>query len=709
MGETDKYVETFRQEAFDLLADVEQIVLAMEEDPGNRDNINRLFRVMHTIKGSGAMFGFDQIASFAHHVETVLDMVRSDQMLVTEELVDLVLSSRDQINLMLNATNGMSAVDDTITESIVSRLSALSAQDDPSTVTEHTESSARIGSTASTDGSLVMYRIDFHPDPNVFATGMDPALLLEELRELGDCQIRCLVEEIPPVDDLDPERCYLGWMIELKTDKGYDAVNDVFIFVQDTGQLSISVVEPDDDCTCDEPHKLLGQILVEKGAATDKDIAEAVSSQKKLGELLVESGVTNRETVSAALAEQRAQDKARGAEKSDSVRVQSEKLDALVNLVGELVINQARLSEISGLSDNPDLAMTVEEVERLTGELRDTVLNIRMMPIGTTFCKFKRLVRDLSHELGKEIELTTSGGETEMDKTVLDRLSDPLVHLIRNSIDHGVEAPDERERVGKPRRGTIRLTAAHVGTNVAITVDDDGKGLNTEVIRKKAVERGLLSQDAEISDQEVYSLVFSPGLSTAENVTSVSGRGVGMDVVKREIDALRGTINISSAKGVGSRIELSLPLTLAIIDGLMVDVSSERFVVPLALIEECLELTEASLAIGRGRNVIQMRGEPIPFIRLRDVFGMSERQASAEEVVIVSVGEARVGLVVDRVIGNHQTVIKSLGRAYRDVEGVSGATILGDGNVALILDVPRLVRCAKAEEDSMLAAGHHAA
>ena len=363
---------------------------------------------------------------------------------------------------------------------------------------------------------------------------------------------------------------------------------------------------------------------------------------------------------------------------------------------------QAQLTQIGAGIDNGDLAGPVEEVERLTGELRDSVLNIRMTPIGGTFNKFRRLVRDLSGELGKEIDLITEGGETELDKTVIEQMNDPLVHLIRNSIDHGVESPEIRAEAGKPAKGIIHLSAHHKGTNVAIVIKDDGKGLNKQAIRAKAIEKGLIHPETDYSDKEIFAQILMPGFSTAEKVTSVSGRGVGMDVVKRQIEALRGSIEIASKPGAGTTIELTLPLTLAIIDGLLVDVGGDRFVVPVAAVEECLEMRAECFAMDKGRNVIQVRGELVPYIRLREVFNIYGNEPAVEETVIVHINDTRIGIVVDHVIGDYQTVIKPLGKIYQDAEGVSGATIMGDGSVALIIDIAGIIRCAEKEEQNLV-------
>ncbi len=369
-----------------------------------------------------------------------------------------------------------------------------------------------------------------------------------------------------------------------------------------------------------------------------------------------------------------------------------------MNLVGELVTVQARLSQTAAGRGDALLDTIAEEVERLTNELRDTALNIRMLPIGTTFSKFKRLVRDLSVELGKDIELTTAGAETELDKTVIEKLNDPLVHLIRNSIDHGIEMPEDREAAGKPRQGTVHLAAVHSGDSVLITITDDGAGLDKEAIRAKGLERGLVTTGAELSDKEIYNLIFAPGFSTARKVTSVSGRGVGMDVVKKAIDALRGTIDITSERGKGSTITIKLPLTLAIIESLLVKIGTDCFVMPLSIVEECIELTREDVANAHGRNLANVRDQIIPYIPLRERFRIPGELPEIEQIVITSIQGSRIGFVVDDVIGEHQTVIKSLGKMYKDVKGLSGATILGDGSVALILDVPHLVREVEREQ-----------
>ncbi len=509
------------------------------------------------------------------------------------------------------------------------------------------------------------------------------------------------MQDIPALGDLHAEDCYTSWDIIVTTSKGLNAVKDVFLFVQDDSELSIGLIETPDEAG----QKRLGDILLERGDVTPEVVQKALSAQKRIGQVLVEMGAIDPDKVTSALAEQqhlkKVQEKKQAADCASSIRVASDKLDKLVDLVGELVTLQSLLSQTATKFKKTKIPAIAEAVERLTAELRDTTMGIRMMPIGTTFSKFKRLVRDLSKELGKEIELTTEGAETELDKTVIEKLNDPLVHILRNSIDHAIEQPDDRVAHGKPRTGTVRLTAAHSGAHVLVQVQDDGKGLDADVIRAKAVEKGIISHDAKLTEKEIFSLILAPGFSTADKITSVSGRGVGMDVVKRAIESLRGSIEISSTKGVGTTITLKLPLTLAIIDGLMVKIGAESFILPLPLVEECVELTKKDRQEANGRDLAHVRGKVVPYISLREQFMIEGDRPPIEQIVIVSVDGNRTGFVVDRVIGEHQTVIKNLGTVYKDIEGISGATILGDGTVALILDVPKLIQQTEQEEANM--------
>ena len=462
------------------------------------------------------------------------------------------------------------------------------------------------------------------------------------------------------------------------------------------------------------PRQRLGEILVERGDLTPEDLDKVMGKKsetpnepsehenKPIGEKLIDAEVVDTGKIESALAEQKhvktVQQKKSKNDQVSSIRVTSDKLDKLVDLVGELVTVQARLTQTSLSKNDSEMIMIAEEVERLTEELRDNTMNVRLVPIGTLFGKFKRLVRDIAKETGKLVDMSTEGAETELDKTVIEKLNDPLVHLIRNSIDHGIEAPSVRKACGKSEHGTIHLSAMQSGGSVLIKIRDDGKGIDAKAVRAKAISRGLMEADKSIPDKEIFSFILAPGFSTAEKITNVSGRGVGMDVVKRNIDDLRGVLEINSAKDKGTTITLKLPLTLAIIDGLLVRVGESFFVMPLGIVKECVELLRNDLQGSHDRHIANVRGEIVPYISLREQFIIHDNRPEMEQIVITEVDGVKVGFVVDEVVDEHQTVIKSLGKAYQHVEGISGATILGDGTLALIVDAAKLLQIVEEQD-----------
>ncbi|MGE5514278.1 MAG: chemotaxis protein CheA [Bacteroidota bacterium] len=683
MAATADPVETFRTEARDLFEQLESTLLDIESAPTDKDLIDTAFRALHTIKGSGAMFGFDAASAFAHHLENAFDMVRKDKAQVSRDLIEVALAAKDQLRLLIEQPE---QVVPAVSESILRQLAVVMGQQAPATAAERAVAPPP-------DHSRVTYRIHFRLARDAMASGANPLLLLREMREMGDCTVLTVTDDIPPIAEMDPSGCYAAWECVLTTEHPRNTIDEVFMFVIDDMELSVEVVAPE--------VKRLGEILVEHHAVTPDNVEKALDSQPRLGGLLVQEGLVSVDKVHGALVEQR---HVRGeaeklARKEDAgIRVQAERLDELMDQVGELVIAQARLRQLANNGTDLHLKSLVEEIERLSSQLRDTTMGIRMVPIGSLFSRFRRLVRDLSRELGKEIQLTTSGEETELDKTVIERLHDPLVHLIRNSLDHGIETPAEREARGAPRQGTIHLSAVHSGAQVLISIRDDGRGIDPARVRAKAEENGLIQPGAEMSDAELFQLIFLPGFSTAAHVTNVSGRGVGMDVVKRGIDALRGSIDVVSTMGVGTTITLRLPLTLAIIDGLLVRVGDGRYVIPLSAVEENVELTPEADTRSTGRDFLNIRDEVVPFLRLRNLFNVTNDPDPYQKVVIVSAGDGRVGLAVDQIIGDHQTVIKSLSKLHAAVQTFSGATILGDGTVALILDVPRLIDLGQAHE-----------
>jgi len=648
----DKYKQVFLEEARDILVELESTLLELN---GNRDDmevVGRTFRAMHTIKGSGSMFGFDDVAEFTHHLENAYDEVRNGQLRVTTELVDLSLRALDQIRAMLDQAAGHGTVDSVAVAEILAGLLRLTGSSAAGPV--HFDGLDAVPVSASADG-MRDWRIRFAPGPGLMQNGSNPLLLLRELRQLGTLRLEANMEAVPPLAELDPECCYISWEMTLTTSSMREEIQEVFLFVEDNCELTI---EP---CPGECP------------APSAAVIVQEAPEEKRSGLL------------------RRADDKG---ENATNIRVPTIKLDQFVDLVGELVTVQARLGEIASRHDDPDMLSVSEEVERLTAALRENSMSIRMVPIRATFERFRRLVHDLARDLHKEVELTIEGADTELDKTVIDQLNDPLMHLIRNSMDHGIESSEARLAAGKPAMATILLSARYEGANVLICVSDDGGGISAEAVRARAIKRGLIAADAQLSESEVFELILTPGFSTAPVITDVSGRGVGMDVVRQRVEALRGTIHIASKLGNGTGVTLRLPLTLAIIDGLLVRIDAAFFVLPLANTLECVELTRQDVAMANGKHVAIVRGEIIPYIRLREYLDIRTGRPEREQIMIAETEDGRFGFVVDEVLGDHQTVIKNLGRLYRNVHFVSGATILGNGSLALILDPNRIVQDA---------------
>lgn len=661
MAAANDPVETFRIEARELFEQLETTLLDIEASPADKDLIDTAFRALHTIKGSGAMFGFDAASAFTHHVENAFDMVRKGQAAVTRDLVEVALAAKDHMRTLIEDPE--SAVPGR-TEAILAHLAAvMGAAPHPDTPPAVARNVAPAGGEG--DGRTT-FRIAFTLARHALGMGANPLLLLRELGDLGDFTVTADTGAVPPLDDIDPCGSYLGWDCRLTTERSASAIDEVFMFVVDDMDLTVETLAP---------------------APALASLPSAPEEPATAGPAVTGPAVA----VPPEPAHPRAEAEKAARREDTGIRVQAERLDELMDQVGELVIAQARLRQLASAGQDLHLSALVEEIERLSSQLRDTTMGIRMVPIGSLFGRFRRLIRDLSRDLGKEVALTTTGEETELDKTVIERLHDPLVHLIRNSLDHGIEAPGGRAAAGKPGQGRVHLSAVHSGAQVLITIQDDGAGIDPARVRAKAEENGLIPPGAGLSDGELFQLILQPGFSTADRITSVSGRGVGMDVVKRSIDALRGTIDIASTPGQGTVMTLRLPLTLAIIDGLLVRVGSGRYVIPLSAVEECVELTPADDVRSTGRDFLNIRDEVVPFLRLKTLFNVHAPPEPFQKVVVVSAGEARVGLAVDQIIGDYQTVIKSLSKIHSAVQAFSGATILGDGTVALILDVPRLI------------------
>ncbi len=678
--------ETYRQEAADLLDQLEQALLDLESAPADADLIDTAFRALHTIKGSGSMFGFDRVAGFTHHMETAFDAVRKGHVPIGSPLIAVALAAKDHIRQLIEQPDLASEEDG---EAILVRLRATVADMPPQAMPHQAAGMPSAGGSVGVppQPAPTGWRLRFRLPRDAMASGTNPLLLLDELRGFGPCQVTAETDAIPPLQALDPTECHVGWDVTLTTTQSRAAVEQVFLFVLDEMQLDLQPFG-----VADRP----GPIAAVQSAAPANNAAATPQAGSATG------AATDARPVPA---EPRPEPPSGAAPApSNSIRVAAERLDELMDRVGELVIAQSRLKQVAAASNDIQVKSVAEEIERLALELRDTTMSARMVPIGQLFGRFRRLVRDLSHELGKDIALITVGEDTELDKTLIERLADPLIHLIRNAIDHGIATPAARIAAGKPPQGHVTLSARHLGHEVLIAIADDGRGLDRVRILERAQEQGLLPAGAHPSDNELFQVLFQPGFSTAREVTNISGRGVGMDVVRRTIEGLRGTISMTSEAGRGSEITLHLPLTLAIIDGLLVRVGRGRYVIPLTAVEECVELSAAVDARSRGYSFLNIRGALVPFLRLRELFDTGTPAEDYQKVVIVSSGEQRVGLVVDQVIGDHQTVIKSLSKLHADVETFSGATILGDGAVALILEVAHLVAHGHQRQDQMRAA-----
>ncbi len=714
-NEFSQFQDAFFDEAAEHLAVVEEGLLELEQHPEDRDLLNKIFRSAHSIKGGSGMFGFNAVAQFTHKMETLLDLLRNGQKAVSPAIADLLLKSTDCLKTLLESAKTGAAVDDATVQRLTDELASASAAGSPQPDTGVTV--AVPAPTQQRQGEQT-YRIAWTPPEWLFQRGLDPLQVMRELRGLGNLtEVAIDMSRLPNLDEIDPENCYLSWHMSLTTGKDLKVIEAVFEFVREDSTLSIELVQAVQDIVKAQNSEMavsmppsesgegkpLGQILVEEGLVTTATLNKALAQQKRVGEILVEQKSVTPQQLEQALQKQKQQESVAQTKKTDtaSIRVDTAKIDKLINLVGELVITQSMLSDLGSrfeMRQLPVLLERVAQLERNTREIQERVMGIRMLPIGTAFSRFPRLVRDLSAKAGKKIQLVLSGEETELDKTVIESIGDPLTHLVRNSADHGLEGPEERLDQNKPELGTIRLNAFHEGGSICITVEDDGRGLNRDKIVAKAIKQGLISETDKLTDDQIWPLIFKPGFSTAEKVTDVSGRGVGMDVVKRNIESLGGTVSIKTVTGKGTTFTLKLPLTLAIIEGMTVRIGQETYIVPLLSILESIQPKEGVVktVVGKG-ELINVRGTYLPVIRLYEVFALKPEHTLPTKAILLILeteGE-QVAVMVDEILGQQQVVIKSMEQNFRKVEGIAGATILGDGTVGFILDVRGLVEIAR--------------
>ncbi|MRD73240.1 chemotaxis protein CheA [Rhodocyclus tenuis] len=722
----DELTSVFIQESREQLAEMEAGLLVLEQspdDPGNGELINAIFRAAHTVKGASGVVECHFIENFMHKVENVLDRLRNGEIPVSGGLASLLLKCGDHLTTLIGVLEaGLpepapadQATGDALLAELSERYLASAAAGDTAVSLRDSES----GEVMASGGGIVVtdsWHISVRFGRDVLRGGMDPLSFLRFLGSLGEIlAIETISDAMPAAAEMDPESCYLGFEIRLQTRASKADIERVFDFVREDCELRI--LPPNSKLTdylklieaLPEDDMRIGEILVRSGALTQAELDEGLNAQRDeaplasadnpphIGEILVDNKVVQKELVDAAVGKQsRIQDKK--AVEARLIRVQADKLDQLIDLVGEMVIAGASANLLARRSGKAELVESTSVLSRLVESIRDAALQLRMVQIGETFNRFNRVVRDVAKELGKEIDLVINGADTELDKSVVEKIGDPLMHLVRNSVDHGIEAASVRAQNGKNVRGQIELNAFHDSGSIVIQVRDDGGGLPKSKIRSKAIERGLIQAEQSLSDQDVINLIFEPGFSTADQVTNISGRGVGMDVVRRNIQSLRGSIDVSSEEGIGTTFTIRLPLTLAIIDGFLVGVGRAAYVIPLDMVVECIELDSH----GVDRDFLNLRGEVLPFIRLRALFELPDDAPPRENVVVVHYGGQKAGIVVDQLMGEFQTVIKPLSSMFSHLRGIGGSTILGTGDVALILDVQALVqRNSRIEEKTL--------
>lgn len=715
----DEALTAFFTESRELLEQMETALLQLERNPQDAEIINAIFRAAHTIKGSAGIFGLDHIVKFTHVAESVLDEVRSGRIAIDHTLSGLLLRTGDHLRDLIERVEEKRELDDAaqqrgqeLTDGLSAYLGGKHAGGAHAApmATSASQTAHDHGAAAGADH----WHISLRFGKSTIQDGFDPLSFPRYLGTFGELvHVETLTENVPRLSELEPDECHIGFEISFKTDADKAKIESAFDFVRDDSTVRIlpphSKVQEYLALISELPEAdlRLGDILVRCGTLTQAELDAALDTQtvqhhegqpvEPLGQMLVEGGQVHSAVVNAALAKQTtARESSRGTE-AQMLRVDAAKLDHLIDLVGELIIAGAGALLVARKHRIKDVVQATSAVSSLMEEVRDSALNLRMVQIGGTFNRFQRVVRDVSEELGKDIVLNISGAETELDKTVVERLADPLTHLVRNAMDHGIESADDRRNAGKPVQGTVSLHAHHEAGSIVVEVSDDGGGLRKERILRKAIERGLVTPDAVLSEQDIYQLIFQPGFSTAEQISNLSGRGVGMDVVKRNITALRGNIEVRSQEGQGTTISIRLPLTLAIIDGFLMGVGKSSYVVPLNVVVECIEMTRQQTD---GKDWLDLRGEVLPLVRLRELYDIEGEPGRRQNVVVVRGNGTRVGLVVDQLMGELQTVIKPLGKVFQNVRGVGGFTILGSGQVALLLDVPNLVRQVTHNNDS---------
>ncbi|MBB6179862.1 chemotaxis protein CheA [Pseudorhizobium flavum] len=729
--------EIFFQECEEQLAELESGLLKLNDGDRDPETVNAVFRAVHSIKGGAGAFGLDDLVAFAHVFETTLDCVRSNRLEPTQDVLKVMLKSADVLADLTNAARDGGYVDETRSRALVKELEALANGEAPAPAAKTPEPATAAATPAPAptddsgfqpipfsfdsfdDGEAVddsrAYEISFRPRRELYTKGNEAALLLRDLSRIGEMSINCDADGLPALDKMDPEEAYFGWTIQLKTEKSEDDIRTVFEFAEWDCDLEIReaadaapeeevpmIPVPFDLSALDETDTAAETTSSANAAVEAVAAAETASSVSKMA--AAAARVEKKEASATAASAAAAQNAAAAAAAGQTIRVDLDRVDRLINLVGELVINQAMLSQSvieNDTTGTSSINMGLEELQQLTREIQDSVMAIRAQPVKPVFQRMSRIVREVADMVGKSIRLVTEGENTEVDKTVIDKLAEPLTHMIRNAVDHGIETPEKREAAGKDPEGTIKLTAKHRSGRIVIELVDDGAGINRERVRQKAIDNDLIAADANLTDEEIDNLIFAPGFSTADKISDISGRGVGMDVVKRSIQALGGRISISSRPGHGSTFTMSLPLTLAVLDGMVVTVAGQTLVVPLTAIVETLQPEASSIhSFGANQRLISIRDSFCPLVDVGRILNFRATQANPVEgvaLLVESEGGGQRALMVDAIQGQRQVVIKSLEANYTHVPGIAAATILGDGRVALILDVDAVVAASRGQ------------
>jgi two-component system, chemotaxis family, sensor kinase CheA len=673
----------FLDEAADMLQQFEQALLVMETDPDDSENLNAAFRAAHTIKGTAGLFGCDAVVAFTHEVETLMEALRSGALPVSEAITAALLQGRDQMGaLMHEVRTGDSD------PAVHARSLALGEQLRRLHGGDATAAAAAVAPPPAAAGAQACWHLSLRFGPDALRNGLDPLAFLRYLGTLGPVQAcHTLADAVSPLETLDAESCYLGFEIRLHTEQGREAIEQVFEFALE--DCALTILGPDADAAQYEA-------LLEQRCGSDEAARAALRAVwSAQGVVPAPQAVAAAPAAAPLPVERRAAGRDRRTDEASFVKVRADKLDHLIDLIGELVIAGSGAQMVAHSEGSAAFLEATLRVSELVQATRDGALGLRMVPVGETFSRFTRVVRDIGKQLGKEIELVLTGGDTELDKSMVERIGDPLMHLVRNSLDHGIETPEERAAAGKSRAGRLGLNAYHEAGSIVIEVSDDGRGLGRERIVRKALERGLIQPGVELADADVWALIFAPGFSTAEQVTDLSGRGVGMDVVKRNIESLRGQISLASTEGRGTTTQIRLPLTLAMIDGFLTVVGGVHYVLPLAVVSECIDVpADVRAQPGRTCGTFDLRGEVLPYLDLALFYGSEPAGGARRSLVVVRQGAVRIGLVVDRLLGEHQTVIKPLAGIFKPLEALAGSTILGSGDVALVLDMQGLMAAA---------------